>query len=307
MVGIGLFAPLPLAIMIPFMAGQSFAMGEAFGKGFQFGKRKISSMTNEEFNKLTAQEAFAETTADIKSMIPTMSKGMNDFHTLQTDIILRMIDYIAKLPADVGPQLLESLVTPISNPNAIFKWEEIINGVIQFFDNRDATIKFLEQQGFSAAATNASPITSTAFERLRFIALQLNQGTTGTQGPAPGPETQQQILDRTGTYFEYRREGGLLLEDKWKLAKHGLFPTTQTSLQQRIQEAVNVTGKLIRGATAKRRRTTSSDLKKDVFQKAISQLIPLIHRAKTEAVRKAQLSQLRSLAQNLADHIFTYI
>ncbi len=108
MVGLGLFAPLPLAVMIPFMAGQSFAMGEAFGKGFQYGKRRISSMTNEKFNSMSAKDHFDETTADITAMIPTMSRAIDKFHTLQTDIILKMIDYIAKLPAEVLPDIINA-------------------------------------------------------------------------------------------------------------------------------------------------------------------------------------------------------
>jgi len=101
MVGLGLFAPLPLAIMVPFMAGQSFAMGEAFGKGFQYGKRRVSSMTNEEFNSSSAEAMFNETTADITKMIPSMKNAMSQFSTLQTDIILEMIKYIGQLPKDV--------------------------------------------------------------------------------------------------------------------------------------------------------------------------------------------------------------
>ncbi len=86
--------PLPLAVMIPFMAGQSFAMGEAFGKCFQYGKRKISSMTNEEFNALSAADHFSETTADISEMIPSMKSQMNNFSTLQTDIIKTLIEQL---------------------------------------------------------------------------------------------------------------------------------------------------------------------------------------------------------------------
>ncbi len=90
----GLFAPLPLALMIPFMAGQSFAMGEAFGKGFQYGKRRISAQTNEEFNKMSAKDHFLETTADIKSMIPEMKSAMSSFAFLQQDIIKELLGYI---------------------------------------------------------------------------------------------------------------------------------------------------------------------------------------------------------------------
>ncbi len=111
------------------MAGQSFAMGEAFGKGFQYGKRKVSSMTNEQFNATSAPELFNETTSDIKAMIPSMSRSFEDFHTLQTDIILKVIDYVAKLPPELAAGAQESLFTPQDNPNAIFKWDEIIKGI----------------------------------------------------------------------------------------------------------------------------------------------------------------------------------
>ncbi len=53
------FLPIPLAMMIPFMGAQSLVLGKAFGEGFQYGKRKISAMTNEEFNKLTPSDIAA--------------------------------------------------------------------------------------------------------------------------------------------------------------------------------------------------------------------------------------------------------
>ncbi len=94
--------PLPLAVMIPFMAGQSFAMGEAFGKGFQYGKRRISAMTNEEFNAMSAKDHFEETTADISAMIPSMKAQMNNFSTLQTDIIKTLIEQLKDAGITVG-------------------------------------------------------------------------------------------------------------------------------------------------------------------------------------------------------------
>ncbi len=76
-------------------------MGEAFGKGFQSGKRRISSMTNEQFNSKTQPQIFAETTADISAMIPSMKKQMTEFTFLQSDIIQELIGYIKKLPGDI--------------------------------------------------------------------------------------------------------------------------------------------------------------------------------------------------------------
>ncbi len=104
---VGFFMPLPLAVMIPFMAGQSFAMGEAFGKGFQYGKRKISSMTNEQFNAMSAKDHFSETTADISAMIPSMKSQMNNFSTLQTDIIKTLIEQLKDAGITIGEAVAE--------------------------------------------------------------------------------------------------------------------------------------------------------------------------------------------------------
>ncbi len=89
---IGFFAPLPLAIMIPFMAAQSFAMGHAFGTSFQYGKRKISSMSNEEFNALSATDLHGELQADIRAMIPNMNQSFKIMEQFQIDIINSMVN-----------------------------------------------------------------------------------------------------------------------------------------------------------------------------------------------------------------------
>ncbi len=91
---IGFFAPLPLAIMIPFMAAQSFAMGQAFGTSFQYGKRKISSMSNEEFNAVTANSLHEDIQADIRAMIPSMNQSFQRMEQFQIDIINSMVDTI---------------------------------------------------------------------------------------------------------------------------------------------------------------------------------------------------------------------
>ncbi len=91
---IGFFSPLPLAMMIPFMATQSLAMGEAFGKSFQYGKRKISSMTNEEFNKYNFADMMDEQTANMRTIIPKLSEQMIMSYDLQVHIFDQMIKLI---------------------------------------------------------------------------------------------------------------------------------------------------------------------------------------------------------------------
>ncbi len=101
MVGIGFFAPFPLALMIPFMAGQSLAMGEAFGKGFQYGKRKISSMSNEDFNKLNFQELSESIATDYRVMIPSITKSIEASDQLQSKVFQALGDLIKSIPVEV--------------------------------------------------------------------------------------------------------------------------------------------------------------------------------------------------------------
>ncbi len=101
MVGIGFFAPFPLALMVPFMAGQSLAMGEAFGKGFQYGKRKISSMSNEEFNALNFQQLSESIATDYKSMIPSLKKSIEASDELQRAVFQALGALLLSIPDEI--------------------------------------------------------------------------------------------------------------------------------------------------------------------------------------------------------------
>jgi len=101
MVGIGFFAPFPLALMVPFMAGQSLAMGEAFGKGFQYGKRKISSMSNEEFNALNFQQLAESIHTDYKMMIPSLEESIKASDRLQDAVFKALADVIKDIPSQI--------------------------------------------------------------------------------------------------------------------------------------------------------------------------------------------------------------
>ncbi len=101
MAGIGFFAPLPLAMMLPFMAGQSMIMGDAFGQSYQYGKRKISAMSNEEFNKLTHDDIQKDIIKNYKQMIPNLADGMVASNEFQRLIIQEIAKIIPTLPSDV--------------------------------------------------------------------------------------------------------------------------------------------------------------------------------------------------------------
>ena len=89
------------------MAMQSAAMAQAFGANFQYGKRKISAMTNEEFNKLTVDELNHDIITSIKSMIPAAKESSEEMRDFQSYIISEITKYAAQLPKDVTQSLDE--------------------------------------------------------------------------------------------------------------------------------------------------------------------------------------------------------
>ncbi len=113
MVGIGFFAPFPLALMVPFMAGQSLAMGEAFGKGFQYGKRKISSMSNEEFNKLDFRELSESLATDYRVMIPSLTKSIENSQVLQQSVFKALGQIITSIPEN-AKEFLQGIYADIT-------------------------------------------------------------------------------------------------------------------------------------------------------------------------------------------------
>ncbi len=131
--GIGFFAPLPLAMMLPFMAGQSLIMGESFGKGFQYGKRKISSMSNEEFNAMNADDLGRELSTDYSAIIPHLEQSVRasaDFQRMIIEELIKIIpNFIDQLLSGGGderqvsgggaklpPAGIPGFITPIIGP-----------------------------------------------------------------------------------------------------------------------------------------------------------------------------------------------
>ncbi len=94
---IGFFMPLPLAMMIPFMGIQSSVMAKQFGENFQYGKRRISAMSNEEFNKLTPAKLQEHANAELKAMIPSMEASIIEMRKFQTFLIGEFIKMIADI------------------------------------------------------------------------------------------------------------------------------------------------------------------------------------------------------------------
>ncbi len=99
---IGFFAPLPLPMMIPFMGIQSAVMAEQFGTMFQYGKRRISAMSNEEFNKLTFDDLQKRMTTQLEGMIPEMKQQIQAMSELVPIIIREFVQYISLATKELG-------------------------------------------------------------------------------------------------------------------------------------------------------------------------------------------------------------
>ncbi len=105
------FLPVPLPMMIPFMGAQSLVIGKMFGEGFQYGKRKISAMSNEEFNKLTFEDMMSNAREELKASIPTMQAALQDMTPLVETIIQEFTAYLSKVLQAV-PEVATELVSP---------------------------------------------------------------------------------------------------------------------------------------------------------------------------------------------------
>jgi len=93
---IGFFMPLPLAMMIPFMGIQSAVMMKQAGENWQYGKRRISAMTNEDFNNLTPQGMLERSNQEVQAMIPSMEQSIKDMRQFQDFIIVEVIELIRR-------------------------------------------------------------------------------------------------------------------------------------------------------------------------------------------------------------------
>ncbi len=75
---------------------QSAAMALGFGSFFQYGKRKISSMSNEEFNKLTPEDLTSQLMSSVNNMIPTVHESFHQMEQMNVMILEAMSKYFSQ-------------------------------------------------------------------------------------------------------------------------------------------------------------------------------------------------------------------
>ncbi len=178
MTGIGFFAPLPLAMMMPFMAGQSMIMGDAFGKAYQYGKRKISAMSNEEFNKLTPDDLAKSLQTDYMSIIPSLKASTVASRDFQSFIIKELATIVRSVPTDViqgvsGASNVSDALTgqgavglspEISKANIEWIQQDIANSQQNFSDVSSAIANFFNSFATIPQAFASSGSSGASFE-----------------------------------------------------------------------------------------------------------------------------------------------
>ncbi len=90
------------------MAAQSFIMMYQAGEGWQYGKRKISAMSNEEFNKLTPNIVMEKQAIVLRDALPTIQKSMDDMTPIIGTIVAQFGDFINAAIAAL-PQMLQNI------------------------------------------------------------------------------------------------------------------------------------------------------------------------------------------------------
>jgi len=101
------FTEIPNPQMLAFMPIQSYLMMYFEGSGWQYGKRKISAMSNEEFNKLTPEQLISQHSDELKRIMPTLEKTLNDVTPLISVLIEQYGDFIKEALAAI-PQAVEN-------------------------------------------------------------------------------------------------------------------------------------------------------------------------------------------------------
>ncbi len=107
------FTAVPNPQMLAFMGAQSFIMMYQAGEGWQYGKRRISAMSNEEFNKLTPESVMEKQAVVLRNSLGTIQRSMNDMTPMIRTIVEQYGDFIREIIAAI-PQTLQNITSPSS-------------------------------------------------------------------------------------------------------------------------------------------------------------------------------------------------
>ncbi len=150
------FTAIPNPQMLAFMPIQSYLMMYFAGSGWQYGKRKISAMSNEQFNKLTPEQLLQQHSIELKNMLPTLERSLNDVTPLVRILIEQYGDFI-KAALQAIPQAVSNAGIPILTGHAKEDYDKaFFDALTNLFPSMpDAEAhKIVEVQGSTIATGN---------------------------------------------------------------------------------------------------------------------------------------------------------
>ncbi len=215
-------------MMIPFMGAQSLVIGKQFGEGFQYGKRKISAMSNEEFNKVTPAKLAQNNAEELKEMIPEMKSSITDMRSFQSFIVNELIATAKQLPNDifgVGTEGRNIVETQFGLRGALgISDEGFIADLKKFYENQIKDETF----GTSLAATGGNQQFNPQQTSTRNFSY-LKQVTLGS--------LQTQLLKRKGTDIELEQAIFKEIQRRIALDPNILNPPRKQTTKSAIEES----------------------------------------------------------------------
>ncbi len=103
------FTAIPNPQMPAFLGAQSFIMMYQAGEGWQYGKRRISALSNEDFNQITPQSLMERQAMELKGAIPIIERSMNNMTQMVPMIIQQYGDFIREA-IKAMPQMVQNIV-----------------------------------------------------------------------------------------------------------------------------------------------------------------------------------------------------
>ncbi len=92
------FTAIPNPYMIPFMGYQSWVIGSMFGMAYQGYKRKISAMSNEEFNKIDITQFGFDEMRKMTAMTPQMEQMFAEMRPMLTIMAKELGELFRSIP-----------------------------------------------------------------------------------------------------------------------------------------------------------------------------------------------------------------
>ncbi len=185
------FQPIPNAVMIPFMEAQSAALAYGFGLNYEYGKRKIRSMSNDEYNSLTSEDITNMSNEHTHIILSKFQKQIPAVMPMQSDIFLQYTE-IEKLKVKQNIELLQWIINYVATSGSSYLQDALAgllggnvndnvnqpSGYEIWLQNCKEGSKFLKDDGTTVSCPNTS--------------------STGNDTPPPPPPPPDDVEPWTG-------------------------------------------------------------------------------------------------------------